>query len=115
MKSKGGAGFVKQIMSMVSCVSRAKCIAMIRSKTDAIKAQLMVTALSRRNKFSIRAIFAKSNNAIDDDSKDRDLTEDDQVSNDILILVTIFIFTFLVEKVLSLCCHCDGNCVINFL
>lgn len=111
MKSKGGAGFVKQIMS---CVSRAKCIAMIRSKTDAIKAQLMVTALSRKNKFSIRALFAK-NNAIDDDSKDRDLTEDDQVSNDILILVTIFIFSFLVEKVLSLCCHCDGNCVINFL
>lgn len=66
MKGKGSR-LVKQIVSMVSCVSRAKCMA-IRTKTDAMKARLMVTAftlLSKKKKFSMAAISAKISDAID--------------------------------------------------
>ncbi|KAL8038111.1 hypothetical protein ABFX02_11G082900 [Erythranthe guttata] len=67
MKGKG-ARFVKQIISMVRCVSRAKCMA-IRNKTDAMKAQFMVTALtvlSKKDKLiSIGAISDKISDAIE--------------------------------------------------
>ncbi|KAI3473531.1 hypothetical protein Pfo_031375 [Paulownia fortunei] len=66
MKGKG-ARLVKQIISMVSCVTRAKCMAM-RTKTDAMKARIMVTALtvlSKKKKFSMGAISAKINDALD--------------------------------------------------
>ncbi|KAG8365768.1 hypothetical protein BUALT_Bualt17G0006200 [Buddleja alternifolia] len=67
MKGKGATSGVKQMLSMVSCVAKSKCIA-IRSKTDAIKAQLMITALtvmSKKKKFSLGAISGKINEAID--------------------------------------------------
>lgn len=59
MKDK--ASMLKNILSMVSCVTRAKCMA-VRNKTDALKAQLMLTGLtliSKKKHFSIAAISAK--------------------------------------------------------
>ncbi|KAL7135257.1 hypothetical protein ABFS83_11G081300 [Erythranthe nasuta] len=91
MKGKG-ARFVKQIISMVRCVSRAKCMA-IRNKTDAMKAQFMVTALtvlSKKDKLiSIGAISDKINDAIEgllmkanhDNNGNKEDVEAEQVSS----------------------------------
>ncbi|PIN12144.1 hypothetical protein CDL12_15251 [Handroanthus impetiginosus] len=91
MKGKG-AKLVKQIISMISCVSRAKCMA-IRSKTDAMKARLMVTTLtvlSKKKKFSISAISGKINEAIDGifnhGGKDTDFSEEEVVTNNAIVL-----------------------------
>ncbi|KAG6429363.1 hypothetical protein SASPL_107413 [Salvia splendens] len=61
MKDKSSR--LKQLISMVSCMTRAKCIA-VRSKTDAMRARLMLTSLtllSKKKSFSIAAITAKIN------------------------------------------------------
>lgn len=61
--------FVKDIMSAVRrCVAKVKCMSMMRSKTDAIKARLMLTTLnvmSNKKKFSVGAISNKIHEAID--------------------------------------------------
>lgn len=96
MKSKGSR--LKHLISMVSCVTRAKCMA-VRSKTDAMKAHLMVTALtllSKKKNFSIAAISAKINHAVDGvfrhhaveggrGGSDRD-DDDDQLSSKDIVL-----------------------------
>ncbi|KAK6160503.1 hypothetical protein DH2020_003884 [Rehmannia glutinosa] len=61
MKGKG-ARLVKQIISVVSCVTKAKCMA-IRNKTDAMKARIMITALTVLSKK--KSISAKINDAMD--------------------------------------------------
>ncbi|XP_057774950.1 uncharacterized protein LOC130993930 [Salvia miltiorrhiza] len=76
MKEKGSR--LKQLISMVTCMTRAKCMA-VRSKTDAVRARLMLTSLtllSKKKSFSIAAISAKINDifhhhhAADDDDDD---------------------------------------------
>ncbi|KAG6426671.1 hypothetical protein SASPL_110898 [Salvia splendens] len=73
MKEKSSR--LKQLISMVSCMTRAKCIA-VRSKTDAMTERLMLTSLtllSKKKSFSIAAkinhIFHhhESGDEIDDD------------------------------------------------
>ncbi|KAL0420775.1 UNVERIFIED_CONTAM: hypothetical protein Slati_3100400 [Sesamum latifolium] len=96
MKVKG-AKLLKQIICMVSSLTRAKCM-VIRTKTDAMKAQLMVTALtvlSKKKKLSVGAISGKINHAIDGifnhrrSSSSKDVEEedgdDDQVSKAIVL------------------------------
>ncbi|KAH6771095.1 hypothetical protein C2S52_015898 [Perilla frutescens var. hirtella] len=92
MKGKLGSK-LKQIASMVSCVTRAKCMA-VRSKADAMKARLMLTSLtllSTKKKFSIAAISAKINHAVDGmfrhraDDDDVDVVDDDDLSKAIVI------------------------------
>ncbi|KAK6139090.1 hypothetical protein DH2020_027170 [Rehmannia glutinosa] len=61
MKGKG-ARLVKQIISVVSCVTKSKCMA-IRNKTDAMKARIMITALTVLSKK--KSISAKINDAMD--------------------------------------------------
>ncbi|KAL1550539.1 hypothetical protein AAHA92_18488 [Salvia divinorum] len=61
MKEKGSR--LKQLISMVTCMTRSKCIA-IRSKTDAMRARLTLTSLtllSKKKSFSMAAITAKIN------------------------------------------------------
>ncbi|XP_042016387.1 uncharacterized protein LOC121764437 [Salvia splendens] len=61
MKEKSSR--LKQLISMVSCMTRAKCIA-VRSKTDAMRALLMLTSLtllSKKKSFSIATITTKIN------------------------------------------------------
>ncbi|KAG6424719.1 hypothetical protein SASPL_115139 [Salvia splendens] len=61
MKEKSSR--LKQLISMVSCMTRAKCIA-VRSKTDAMRALLMLTSLtllSKKKSFSIVTITTKIN------------------------------------------------------
>ncbi|XP_042023047.1 uncharacterized protein LOC121770376 [Salvia splendens] len=61
MKEKSSR--LKQLISMVSCMTRAKCIA-VRSKTDAMRALLMLTSLmllSKKKSFSIASIATKIN------------------------------------------------------
>ncbi|KAL2226344.1 uncharacterized protein LOC105159796 [Sesamum indicum] len=96
MKGKG-AKLLKQIICMVSSLTRAKCM-VLRTKTDAMKARLMVTALtvlSKKKKLSVGAISGKINNAIDGifnhrrSSSSKDIGEedadDDQVSKAIVL------------------------------
>ncbi|KAL3818757.1 hypothetical protein ACJIZ3_004662 [Penstemon smallii] len=64
MKDKGAGVFVKQIISVVSnCVAKAKCMAVIRNKSDAMKTKLMITALTVMSKK--KTISAKIHDAID--------------------------------------------------
>lgn len=82
MKTK--ASKLKQIISMVSGLTRAKYTA-VRTKTDAIRARLMLTSLtllSKKDSFSIAAISAKINHifhhhdhANEDDCGDDDLSK----------------------------------------
>ncbi|XP_042051713.1 uncharacterized protein LOC121797043 [Salvia splendens] len=61
MKEKSSR--LKQLISMVSCMTRAKCIA-VRSKTDSMRALLMLTSLtllSKKKSFSIATITTKIN------------------------------------------------------
>ncbi|XP_042045221.1 uncharacterized protein LOC121791283 [Salvia splendens] len=61
MKEKSSR--LKQLISMVGCMTRAKCIA-VRSKTDAMRALLMLTSLtliSKKKSFSIATITTKIN------------------------------------------------------
>ncbi|KAK4413535.1 hypothetical protein Salat_2766100 [Sesamum alatum] len=96
MKGKG-AKLLKQIICMVSSVTRAKCM-VIRTKTDAMKTRLMVTALtvlSKKKRLSVGAISGKINDAIDgifnhrSSSSSKDVHEeddaDDQVSKAIVL------------------------------
>ncbi|KAL0358208.1 UNVERIFIED_CONTAM: hypothetical protein Scaly_1506500 [Sesamum calycinum] len=97
MKGKG-ANLLKQIICMVSSLTRAKCM-VIRTKTDAMKARLMVTTLtvlSKKKKLSVGAISGKINNAIDGifnhrrsssskDIEEEDDADDDQVSKAIVL------------------------------
>lgn len=85
MKSKGSR--LKHLISMVSCVTRAKCMA-VRSKTDAMKAHIMVTALtllSKKKNFSIAAISAKINDAVDGMFRHH-ADRDDQLSSKDIVL-----------------------------
>ncbi|KAH6809821.1 hypothetical protein C2S51_027604 [Perilla frutescens var. frutescens] len=86
MKGKLGSK-LKQIASMVSCVTRAKCMA-VRSKADAMKARLMLTSLtllSTKKKFSIAAISAKINHAVDGVFRHHADDDDDDLSKAIVI------------------------------
>ncbi|XP_042035019.1 uncharacterized protein LOC121781338 [Salvia splendens] len=61
MKEKSSR--LKQLISMASCMTKAKCIA-VRSKTDAMRALLMLTSLtllSKKKSFSIATITTKIN------------------------------------------------------
>ncbi|XP_042033716.1 uncharacterized protein LOC121780214 [Salvia splendens] len=61
MKEKSSR--LKQLISMVCCMTRAKCI-VVRSKTDAMRALLMLTSLtllSKKKSFSIATITTKIN------------------------------------------------------
>ena len=76
MKEKSSR--LKQLISMVSCVTRAKCIA-VRSKTDAMRARLMLTSLtllSKKKSFSIAAITAKINHIFHHHHQSGDESED---------------------------------------